>query len=152
LLINNKTLYDYIPTETFLVFQTDTLVLNKDFLNPFLKYDYVGAPWGEIVNGQLVNDTQRVGNGGLSLRKKSKMLEIIQKEDPNKMEHLPEDVFFSNPCNVLLNKPTIKEAQIFSVEELYYDTPFGCHSPWYRYYSTEFFTMYPQVNTLFELQ
>ena len=40
-------LYHYIPTETFLVFQTDSMILteNKDRINDFLQYDYVGAPW-----------------------------------------------------------------------------------------------------------
>lgn len=145
-IINNKTIYDYIPTETFLVFQTDTLILNKENLGLFLKYDYVGAPWQVLVNNQ------RVGNGGFSLRKKSKMLEIIQKEDQNLMEYLPEDVFFSCPTNVILNKPTLEEARLFSVEELYYDKPFGCHKPWNRYYSETLITLYPQVKYLFELQ
>jgi len=70
-LFMTESFYDNIPTETFLVFQTDSIILkeNKDIINIFLAYDYVGAPW--IINN-------KVGNGGLSLRKKSKMLEIIK--------------------------------------------------------------------------
>lgn len=70
--MTNINLYENIPTETFLIFQTDTLInpKYKDLIYEFIDYDYVGAPW--ISNGD-------VGNGGLSLRKKSKMIEIIKK-------------------------------------------------------------------------
>ena len=46
-LFYNESFYDLIPTETFLIFQTDSMILkeNKDNINDFLKYDYVGAPW-----------------------------------------------------------------------------------------------------------
>jgi len=73
-LLKNINLYENIPTETFLIFQTDTLInpKYKDLIYEFIDYDYVGAPW--ISNGD-------VGNGGLSLRKKSKMIEIIKKKN-----------------------------------------------------------------------
>lgn len=73
-LLTNINLYENIPTETFLIFQTDTLInpKYKDLIYEFINYDYVGAPW--ISNGD-------VGNGGLSLRKKSKMIEIIKKKN-----------------------------------------------------------------------
>ena len=71
--------YSYIDTDTFLVFQTDAIICStyKDLINNFLQYDYVGAPWVHI---------NQVGNGGLSLRKKSKMLEILKiKKENNKL-------------------------------------------------------------------
>ena len=39
--------YSYIPTETFLIFQTDSIIIqkHKNLINDFLEYDYVGAPW-----------------------------------------------------------------------------------------------------------
>ena len=54
-----KDFYDHIPSETFLVFQTDTMIFeeHKHIIYDFLDYDYVGAPWSHI---------QNVGNGGLS--------------------------------------------------------------------------------------
>jgi len=63
-LLSSREFYERIPTETMLIFQTDALIVNPSRLREFLEYDYVGAPWR---NGA-------VGNGGLSLRKKSKML------------------------------------------------------------------------------
>ena len=73
----SQSFYYCIPTETFLVFQTDTIILekNKSLLSSFLKYDYVGAPWPPTM-GNL--GYMKVGNGGLSLRKKSKITSLTQ--------------------------------------------------------------------------
>ena len=113
-----KSIYDYIPTETFLIFNTNSLILseNKHLINDFLKYDYVGAPW--IKNG-------RVGNGGLSLRKKSKMIEIIDKCNFNEQN---EDEFFCFQDDVFLNRPDFEKAKQFSVETVFYESPFGIHN------------------------
>jgi len=129
----NKAFYYTIPTETFLMFQTDSILFhkNKHLLNYFLKYDYVGAPW--------VN--REVGNGGLSLRKKSKMLEIIEKEPYN---HEPEDVFFASNKTVPLYKPSFHEALHFAVEGVYAPVTFGSHQPWMQKH-TNFYLLYPEL-------
>lgn len=120
-LLTSKELYQYIPTEIFLIFQTDSLICSdyKDLIHDFLKYDYVGAPW----------KFNMVGNGGLSLRRKSKMLEIINKCDYN---NKPEDYYFTQSCNDLINRnlPSINEAKKFSMEGVYNDISFGIHKPW----------------------
>ena len=93
-LLKSSKFYNFIPTETFMIFQTDSMILPKykHYINYFLNYDYVGAPW----NNKLV------GNGGLSIRKKSKMLEIINIENKKKRfylmdknKNINEDGFFS---------------------------------------------------------
>jgi hypothetical protein len=121
--------YSNINTEYFLVFQTDTLISNKykDNIYKFLDYDYVGAPW------KLIN---KVGNGGLSLRKKSKMLEMLKKGGYIKKngEVHYEDRFFTNTCGndigIELNVPTIEQAKEFSVETIFSNNSFGLHKPW----------------------
>jgi len=117
LLVSEK-FYNSIPTELFLIFQTDSIICkeNKDLINNFLKYDYVGAPW----------PAKKVGNGGLSLRKKTKMIEKIRNCNYN---NEPEDVFFSNDCNNL-NKPSVEDAKYFSIEHIINDKSFGVHKPW----------------------
>jgi hypothetical protein len=129
----NKAFYYSIPTETFLMFQTDSILFhkNKHLLKYFLKYDYVGAPW--------VN--REVGNGGLSLRKKSKMLEIIEKEPYNNQ---PEDVFFASNKTVTLYKPSFQEATHFAVEGVYQPFTFGSHQPWMQKH-TNFYSLYPEL-------
>ena len=119
-LLVSKDFYNYIPTEVFLIFQTDTLICNnyKDLINDFIEYDYSGAPWKDNI----------VGNGGLSLRRKSKMLEII---GSCKYKNEPEDVYFSKGCNnIIINKPDVKDAKNFSIEMIYNDVSFGVHKPW----------------------
>ncbi len=138
--------YNFIPTETFLIFQTDTMILSshKDMINTFLEYDYVGAPWQ---NGH-------VGNGGLSLRKKSKMLEIIQKKPYTNNQ---EDEYFSLkiPSTIEYHVPSFEMAKRFSVETVFYDSPFGIHNCWKYLPSTEvdeLIRLYPELRTLIELQ
>lgn len=147
-LLKTKSFYDYIPTETFLIFQTDTLIFkqHKHLINQFLEYDYVGAPWGpgNPYRGHL-------GNGGLSLRKKSKMLEIIEKEDLSRNKNSIEDVFFSLPQKVNIYKPSLEQAKLFSVEEVFNEISFGCHKPWCCEINNKFFELYPEVKTLYEL-
>jgi hypothetical protein len=140
--------YDYIPTNTFLVFQTDSMILkeNKNNINLFLEYDYVGAPW-------LSN---LVGNGGLSLRKKDKMLEILEsKKDKNK--NMFEDMFFSFDidCKIMYNVPNYEKARMFSVETTFYENPFGIHNCWKSLSknNTDFLrNKYPELKKLMELQ
>ena len=127
-LLMSEKFYEYIPTETFIVFQTDTMICPeyKEYIHKFLEYDYVGAPWG---------DGSGVGNGGLSLRKKSKMLEKIKK--CNNDLGLWEDRFFSYECaDVTLKKPSNDIASEFSIETTYNDKSWGVHKFW-AYNSSE---------------
>jgi len=119
-LLVSKEFYNNIPTEVFLIFQTDSIICksNKDLINDFINYDYIGAPWTD----------KTVGNGGLSLRKKSKMLEIINNCAYNNQA---EDLYFTKACpNISRNIPSFEDAKRFSVETVYNDTSFGVHKPW----------------------
>ena len=142
----NSGIYDYIQTETFLVFKTDSIILkeNKHILDYFLKYDYVGAPWRDEV----------VGNGGLSLRRKSKMLKIINKYDAGDKN---EDEFFSRQNGVSLNRPSFEDATKFSVETVFYESPFGIHNCYNKNYLTEdnlnfLMDKYPIIKELKEIK
>lgn len=112
-----------IPTETFLVFQTDSMInpAHKELIYKFIDYDYVGAPWPW--------NNLHVGNGGLSLRKRSTMLKIIDKYGP--FRDLYEDQFFSVGCIKIGAKvPTREEAKEFSIEQVYHPYSFGMHKSW----------------------
>lgn len=148
LFIRNRSFYDYIPTETFLVFQTDTMIFPryKDNINNFLQYDYVGAPWPH-----MPKNNQQVGNGGLSLRKKTKMLEIMELETEEN-RGLPEDVFFSCTDVTDMYKPSPNEAMNFSIENIFCDTTFGCHKPWHMFSDPRILNCYPEIMELYNLQ
>lgn len=146
ILLTNKSFYDYIPTNIFLVFQTDTMIFeqNKDLIYDFMNYDYVGAPWWHNPV-----EKEHVGNGGLSLRRKKKMLEIIEKVPYN---GLPEDVYFCYHPTIHIRKPTFEKAKLFSVEFVFSEKSFGCHKPWCKNFTEYYFTLFPEVKTLYELQ
>ena len=66
-------LNDFVETEYVLIIQYDGHILNPNAWDEeYLNYDYIGAPWG---HGELSN---KVGNGGFSLRSK-KLLEECSK-------------------------------------------------------------------------
>jgi hypothetical protein len=150
--------YDKIETETFLVFQTDTLISDKyvDTIYDFLEYDYIGAPW----KFDNKDDYDCVGNGGLSLRKKSKMIEMINKGgylDEYGNPH-NEDRFFSDTCgnkiDISLYKPCFETASKFSVETYFSDMSFGLHKPWCHLkteYVNELKKLFPELEELINL-
>lgn len=72
-----RRLVDYIKTDYCLVIQNDGFVINPHlWRDDFLEYDYIGAPWDK--NGMRVwGRTNRIGNGGFSLRSK-KLMEFIK--------------------------------------------------------------------------
>jgi hypothetical protein len=155
------TFYDNIPTETFLIFQTDSIILkeNKDKIYDFIKYDYVGAPW-PISMGIL--GKMEVGNGGLSLRKKSKMMELLKYktrgiENGRYGKYIAEDQFFCGYYvpDVTVYKPIFIKAKDFSVESIFHKTPFGIHKCWHLLSNHELYTMYklyPDIKILESLQ
>jgi len=154
--------YKYIPTETFLVFQTDSMILkeNKEKIYDFMKYDYVGAPW-PITMGIL--GKMEVGNGGLSLRKKSKMLELLRYKDEVAIEngiygkYIAEDQFFNgyHLKNIIsVYKPIFIKAKEFSIEAVFHKSPFGVHKLWLGVRNEELnylTNVYPEIKTLIKL-
>ncbi|KUJ20190.1 uncharacterized protein LY89DRAFT_473593 [Mollisia scopiformis] len=77
------------PAEWLLVFQTDSMLCanSRQSLNNWLDYDWVGAPWNP--NGRFG------GNGGLSLRRVSKIVDVLRNQQriPNTE---PEDVWLTD--------------------------------------------------------
>jgi hypothetical protein len=141
-ILMSSAFYKCIPTETMLIFQTDTIILEPQLLHAFLSYDYVGAPW----------PSGDVGNGGLSLRKKSKMITITQTVTPI---HENEDIHLSMQSIVPLHKPSFEQAKQFAVETVFYETPFGIHAPWKYLLIDEMRILiekYPVIQKLMHLQ
>lgn len=109
-----KTKYDKI-----LIFQNDSCILRAG-IEQFFDYDYVGAPWKFQVSG---------GNGGLSLRTKSKMIDVINKYPYNPATHGNEDVYFSNHLELAGGKLAPRDVcEKFSVESIYREGTLGYHA------------------------
>lgn len=127
----SKELYNLIPTENMLFFQIDTL-LRKPITDDYLLYAYVGAPWRKDL--PWFDMTNGIGNGGLSLRRKSYMFDIIEYYDLKKntanKNTANEDVIIGAMCKEMnLPMPTYEYASCFSVETVMNNDPIGIHKP-----------------------
>jgi len=108
-----------------LIFQTDSYICRfgiESYVS--LDYDYIGAPW--LYESYIY----QTGNGGLSLRKVKKMIEITENIVWNGEA---EDLYFNSALQhdgKIPNKfSTI--AQSFSVESIFHPNPFGTHKTLY---------------------
>lgn len=122
LLLTSKGFWEQIPFDKVLIFQHDSLLLRHG-IEDFLQYDFVGAP---IFHEHLPMPCM---NGGLSLRSKSKMLEVIEKIPYDYNLHGNEDIYFCRGIEKIGgNLPTKEGAQSFSVESVFSLGSLGCHA------------------------
>jgi hypothetical protein len=124
--LTDEAFWEGVPGEHVLVFQTDCF-LRDNAIEPWLKYDYVGAPWDVWVDPRL---RRKVGNGGFSLRKKSAMLRCLQQHPWRSKDN--EDIHVSLACADTLDIPSWKEAVAFVVETTFDENvkPLGFHHAW----------------------
>ena len=80
----------------------------------------------------------RIGNGGLSLRKKSAMLTVAEQANPQSSVFYFEDMYFcinmhlANRCEQgLFDLPDFAQAREFSVEGVFHPDPIGMHKSWH---------------------
>ena len=103
------------------------------FIDNFIKYNYIGCSVNDkdIGNGKFWggSDTHFYGIGGLSLRKKSFMLQCIE-DNPYIHKDYPEDVFYSNCVAKSENRPESADVLTkFCSQHSYYNDSFGVHKP-----------------------
>lgn len=125
------------PADNVLLFQADSIICanSQKRVDDFLEWDLIGAP--------IPPEWHGVGyNGGLSLRNRKKVLQILNDrsimflhplnataaEDPDKYE---DQWFFSRMKEKGFRLPEPKVARTFSVQmkEMFYETPLGYHQP-----------------------
>jgi hypothetical protein len=125
-----------------LIYQEDSMLFHGK-IEPFLIYDYVGAPWPEKQNDNPIG----VGNGGFSLRSKKCMIECLQTvpyetviPSSSTLEYMkntnstciPEDVYFTK--TMIEHKIGVvaprEVARSFSQESLKSQNPLGGHQFW----------------------
>jgi|688.fasta_scaffold00200_3 hypothetical protein len=137
-------LWENLYGDFVLTFQADTYILNKPpynidfFMN--MNKSYIGGNmdhgWEELQRENIYPDYRNF-NGGLSLRKRLDMINIIKtfgtvKSVENSKDFLtdPEDVYFTIGC-YRLNFPIgdNEECRYFSVNRILVDKWFGLHKP-----------------------
>lgn len=125
--LKTKDFWNQIPGEHILIYEMDTYIRHGN-IEPFLQYDYVGAPW-EPIQCPWSNSKSRVGNGGLSLRRKSALLRCLEKRPANQCV-FNDDRYFSEYCEDIMYLPDTETAKSFSVETWEHPNPLGFHKPW----------------------
>jgi hypothetical protein len=156
LLATKSIIYDYIDSEYFLVFQTDSMIFKKNahLMNEFVNsnYDYIGAPW-LVCEYIPTKERDFIGNGGFSLRRTNKMLKIIEHHKWDENHEWHEDLFFSKKYpNIEVIKPDYETAKQFCVDEIYSPITMACHRPWTHSHFSLLSKEYPECETLKSLQ
>lgn len=138
MMVSKEFYHRFTQYEYILIFQLDAFVFS-DLLGQFcdMEYDYIGAPW---ING--VKDLSLkgkgvyfVGNGGLSLRRISAFMNILNKEAISHID-VHEDFFWSKhdsrQFRVASEDVALKFAFEKNVRKCFrlsnYNIPFGCHA------------------------
>ena len=139
-LLTSSYFWNLFKGEDLLLYQEDTMVFHGN-IEPFLKYDYIGAPWKKTQD----DNKHHVGNGGFSFRKKSAMLRVINQQrnlvignstknymKNSKLNCIPEDVYFSKSLIDfnLGNVSQYDDALRFSQESIIGNNPFAGHAFW----------------------
>ena len=138
-LLTNPGFYESIITssvsklEHILIFQTDTILL-KDNIEDYLQYDYIGAPWQHTLQLSIQVGGKAIGmNGGLSLRKIDKMIQVCKERRIQAVNGVLENedgwICFKNYD--MLNLPMLQKACEFSVETVWsndVEIPTGFHA------------------------
>jgi hypothetical protein len=139
-LLTSEHFWNYFQGEHILLYQEDSILFHGN-IDPFLKYDYIGAPWFKKQD----DNSHHVGNGGFSLRSKSAMINVIKCNKPliignstknymktSNLKCIPEDVYFSKSLIdfKLGNVASYDEALQFSQETIIGKNPLGGHAYW----------------------
>lgn len=141
-LLTTANFWNLLKGDKILIYQEDTIIFGNNIID-FLDYDYIGAPF--LKNS---NDTpNRVGNGGLSLRTRQKMLEVINRAKLSdlvinsstrrymqyrRLDKAPEDIYFSKNLQELgLGKVAPYDiASLFASECVFNPNCWGGHKIW----------------------
>ncbi|CAF3152298.1 unnamed protein product, partial [Rotaria sp. Silwood2] len=125
-LLTDPKFWQHVYGEKVLFFQIDSAMCSNSphKITDFLQYDYIGAPWNP--SWYQWSKVDLVGNGGFSLRSRSKILALLALHPYD--NNMPEDVWYSqNLRRVNGSVAPVNIAKTFAVESLYYERPLGVH-------------------------
>ncbi|KAI9681112.1 MAG: hypothetical protein M1817_002394 [Caeruleum heppii] len=117
------------PADNVLFFQADSILCSnaQQRVEDFFAYDFIGAPIDPSIGHGF--------NGGLSLRNRNKMVEVLQHFDWKDTRGF-EDQWFFEKLRALpptanggpgANIPSVEVAKTFSVETMWHPQPLGVH-------------------------
>lgn len=131
-----------------IIVQDDGWLMNGKFIDDYLNYDYVGAPWTDVKDNDYIKkyiNSQLVGNGGFSIRNVEKMKHICQTYEIEKkdlfyhnLNEIPEDVYFvKHLVKMGANVAPFDIARKFAIEQVMCVGAVGFHKFWMYNLPTE---------------
>jgi len=132
----SENFWDSVKGETILYFECDSMLCpNSEYkVRDFEHFDYIGGYWGNRLY-TLNEKYPKVMNGGVSIRKKQFMLDIIKNKWGPYIKNggNPCEDYFVSAC--VKNLPTTKQVITFSIDCGYIEplngkAPFAIHKPW----------------------
>lgn len=134
------------PAENLLVFQPDSIFCANapKTINDFLEFDWVGAPWSKT--------STFGGNGGLSLRKVSRILQVLQTQERKPGDEQLEDLWLSSRLQQLggAHMADASLSKTFSVESVWDERPLGYHVGWLGVHHEQIWDDEKQVEHILE--
>ncbi|KAI9013722.1 hypothetical protein DFJ74DRAFT_771586 [Hyaloraphidium curvatum] len=135
----NRDFWLSLHGDRVLLFQEDSALFRSGIAD-LLPYDFAGAPWNTLVTEGF----EAVGNGGLSLRTRLKMVEALDRVHPSSLnlteatkavlihdlKYPPEDIYFSYALGVRgVGRVAPRAAARVLVEHTYHsERPLGGHA------------------------
>lgn len=134
------------PAKSLLVFQPDSIFCASapKTLNDYLEWDWIGAPWSKTA--------QYGGNGGLSLRNVTKIIQVLEVENRTVGDGALEDLWLTDRLHRLPNShmPNADISKTFSVESVWDKTPLGYHIGWLGVHHEQIWDVQEQVDHVME--
>lgn len=134
------------PAEHVFVFQPDSIFCanSPKTVNDFLEWDWIGAPWS--------NTAHYDGNGGISLRRVSKVLAVLRRQRRPYMDGALEDLWLTDQLKKLNGShlPNATISKSFSVESVWDDRPLGYHVGWLGVHHGQIWDDEKQVDYILE--
>ncbi|PBP17623.1 hypothetical protein BUE80_DR011575 [Diplocarpon rosae] len=114
------------PAEHLLVWQPDSVFCANapTTLNDFLEWDWIGAPWSKTA--------AYGGNGGLSLRRVSRIMSVLGSQSRSHDDGALEDLWLASRLHEMPESrmPNATVSKTFSVESVWDEKPLGYHIGW----------------------
>ncbi|PBP19551.1 hypothetical protein BUE80_DR009747 [Diplocarpon rosae] len=114
------------PAEHLLVWQPDSIFCANapTTLNDFLEWDWIGAPWSKTA--------AYGGNGGLSLRRISRIMSVLGNQSRSHDDGALEDLWLASRLREIPESrmPNATISKTFSVESVWEEKPLGYHIGW----------------------
>ena len=139
--LKNEKFWKTLDCEKCIIVQDDGFLMNGKFINDYLQYDYIGAPWADAKDNEYIKkhiNPGLVGNGGFSIRNVEKMKHICKTYKAEKnllfyhnLNEIPEDVYFvKHLVQMGANVAPFEIARKFAIEQVLSISPVGFHKFW----------------------